>query len=233
MPILDFTIDILCMVSPIDQIDAIPLTRNASILISLGAISLLVMAITVSALKEAFPVNTVAATVAAGCIVGIGIIGLGKEMLTSTFLSSYPPMIIVLRLGQGLILGSKASRHLRWWHSPALAGLIALLYYVLKPLPSETLALVKSGWALFGVGLAALMWTRMMAGSNFFRGPFITISTYLVFASTILYVSVSPFERILYQWFFPIGFIGGMLGSLVSPQKFEPHDDSEPNTDEI
>ena len=222
MTFLDFAVDIVCMMPPLDEIDAITITRDQAILVSLGAIGLLIVAITISALKEAFPENTAVAIVVATCVVGIGFIGIKQEMLKGLFLAFYPPMVIVFRFAEGAIIGCKTSRHLRWWHSILCVVVIIGLYYLIKPLPIENLAFVKGGWALFGAGLAAFIWTRMMADSSVFQSPFSIISIFLVFASTLVYVSVSPLEHSFYQWTLPIGLVVGIIYGRVLPHNAEP-----------
>lgn len=230
MTFLDFAMDILCMMPPLDEIDAITITRDQAILVSLGAIGFLVLAISISALKEAFPENTGVAIVAAICVVGIGFIGIKQEMLKEIFLACYPPMVIVLRFAEGAIVGGKTSRHLRWWHSILFVVVIIGLYYLLEPLPIEKLAFVKGGWALFGAGLAAFILTRMMADSSVFQSPFSIISIFLVFASTLVYVSVSPLERSFYQWTLPIGLVVGIIYGRVSPHNADPPSNRESAT---
>ena len=232
MSFFDFAMDIVCMMPPLDEVDAITLTRDHCIYVSLGAISLLVLAITISALKQAFPANTALAVVAAVCVVGIAFLGLDREMLKSMFLVGYPAMVIALRFGAGAIIGGRTARHLHWWHSLVLAGVVAALYYLLKPLPNETLALARGGWALFGAGLAAFFWTRMMRHSPIFQGPFSIICIFAVFASTLVYVSASPFERTCYQWALPLGLVVGIAGGRVSAQDSGLHGDRGSATDE-
>lgn len=222
MPFFDFVVDIVCLMPPIGAVDAITITRDQAILVSLGAIGFLVLAISISALKEAFPENAGVAIVAAICVVGIGFIGIKQEMLKGIFLACYPPMVIALRFAEGAIVGSRSSKYLRWWHSLLLVIVIAGLYYLLKPLPNEKLALVKGGWALFGAGFAAFMWSRIMANAPVFQSPFTLISIFMVFASTLVYVSVSPLERSFYQWTLPIGLVVGIIYGRVLPHNAEP-----------
>ena len=182
----------------------------------------LVFAITTVAMKDVFSGNMTTAVIMSLCMLGIGFIGLKRiehNMVKSIFLAGYPAMVITLRCGEGAIVGSKASQYLRWWHSILIAGVIVGLYYVLKPLSIETLAIVKGGWALFGVGLAAFLWTHTMAKSPVFQNPLSIVAVFAVFASTLVYVSVSSFERSLYQWALPVGLLLGIIGERVSPQE--------------
>lgn len=219
MSFLDFAMDIIFMMPSFDEIEGIVVTRDQSIVVSLVAISLLVLAVTISALKEAFPENFAAAVVAAVCITLLGFAGLDHETLKAIFVLGYAPMVIAIRFGEGAIIGGRVSRHLRWWHSLILAGATLALYYLLEPLPAETLVFVKGGWALFGAGLAAFMWTRIVADSPMFRSTFSIICVFSVFASTIVYVSASPVERTFYQWALPIGFAIGIIGDRASPMR--------------
>lgn len=210
------------MIPPIDEVEAIRLTRDQAILIAIGSMGLLVLAITAAAIKDAFPGNAATAVVMSLCIIGIGFIGLKRiehDMVKSIFLGGYPAMVIALRCGEGAIVGNKVSQYLRWWHSIVIVGVIVGLYYVLKPLPSETLAIVKGGWALFGVGLAAFLWTRTMAKAPIFQNPLSIIAVFAVFSSTLVYVSVSSFERSFYQWALPVGLLLGVIGRRVPPQE--------------
>lgn len=230
MPFFDFVVDIVCLMPPIGAVDAITLTRDHAILVSFGAIGLLVLAIMISTLKKSFPENTSIAIAIAVCVIGLGVIGFEQEMLKGIFLAGYPPMVIGLRFAEGAIVGSRSSRYLRWWHSLLLVIVIAGLYYLLKPLPNEKLALVKGGWALFGAGFAAFMWSRIMANAPVFQSPFTLISIFMVFASTITYVSASSLERSLFQWTLPIGLMVGILGGRLSHQSTDPRIDREPQT---
>jgi len=220
------------MMPPLDDIEAITLSRDQAILVSLGAIGFLILVVTISALKEAFPGNTGVAIIIAIGVVGIGFIGVEKEILKGVFLVGYPTMVISLRFIEGAIVGGRASRHLRWWHFIFLLVFIAGLYYLLKQLPIENIAFVKAGWALFGAGLAAFIWTRKLAESSFFQNPLSIIAIFMVFSSTLVYVSASSFERSFYQWSLPIGFIVGIIIGRLSPHNAEASSDRESDAEE-
>ena len=211
---LDFVMDILCMMPPIDEVEAIQLTRDHAILIAIGSIGLLIFAITVSAMKDAFPANMVTPIVISLCILGIGFIGLKRmehDVIKSMFLAGYPPMVIVLRCGEGAILGGKASQYLRWWYSILIVGVFVGAYFALKQLPVETIAYIKGGWAIIGAGVAAFLWSITMAKTPLFKNPLCIIGIFAVFASTLVYVSVSTFEQSLYKWALPVGILLGIV----------------------
>lgn len=218
MLLLNFAMDVICMTPPFDEVEAINLTRDHSIFISLGAIGLLVVAIMAETIKDAFPGNSIAIIGIAICIVAIGFLGLEKDTVKGVFLASYLPMVLAFRFGEGIIIGARTSQRLRLWHSLPLAGVIVALYFSMKPLPAETQAVIFGGWALFGAGFAAFMWTRMMKDGPFCQTPFCIISIFLVFTSTLVYVSTSPFESVIYQWTLPIGLLVGIISSRVSHQ---------------
>lgn len=214
--------DIVCMIPPIDEVESIRLNRDQAILIAIGSMGFLVFAITVAAIKDAFPGNAVMAVIMPLCIIGVGFIGLNRlehNMVKSIFLTGYPAMVITLRCGEGAIVGNKVSQYLRWWHTIVIAGVIVGLFYVLKPLPVETLSIIKGGWAFLGVGLAAILWTRTMAKAPIIQNPLSIIAVFAVFSSTLVYVSVSSLERSFYQWALPVGLLLGVISRRVSPQK--------------
>jgi len=197
---------------PLDDIDAFEVARDQSILISLGAVGLLVLSITISASREMFPDNAGVAVVVAVCVVGLGFIGLDREMLAGIFVASYPPMVIAMRFAEGALLGEVTSRHIRWWHPLLIGVAIVAAFYLLRSLPKDTMVMAKAGWALIGAGLAAFGWTRVVADAPMFRSPFSVLSLFAVFATTLVYVSASPLELALYQWSLPIGLGVGILG---------------------
>ena len=219
MSYLDFAMDIVCFMPPIDEVEAITLTRDQAILIAFGAIGLLVVAVTAAAMKEMFSESPAIAVIMAICVTAIGFIGLDQEALKGIFLAGYPPMVIALRFGEGAIVGERTSAYLRWWHGILLLAVIVGLYYILKPLPTDTLAAIKGGWAVFGVVVASFVWTRIMADAPLFQSPFCLIAVFAVFASTIAYVSTSPFERAIYQWALPGGLLIGIIARRVSPSR--------------
>lgn len=229
----DFAMDILCMMPPLDDIEAITLSRDQAIFVSLVAIGFLVFAIMISASKKAFPGNRGVAIIMAICIFVIGFIGLEIEILKGLFLACYPVMVICLRFGEGAIMGSRVSRYLRWWHFILLLGFIAILYYFLKTLRIDNLAFVKGGWALFGAGLAAFIWTRKLTGESIFQDTLSIIAVFIVFMSTLVYVSTSTFERSFYQWSLPIGFIVGIVRTHLSPHKAKTPGYFEPEIEDI
>ena len=218
------------MMPPLNDLDTITITRNQAIFVSLGALGFLVLAIAISALKDAFPGNPGVAIVIAVCVVGLGFIGIKQEMLKGIFLAFYPPMVISLRFAEGAVVGGKTLHHLRWWHSIFFVVFIIGLYYLVKTLSIEKLIFVKGGWALFGAILAAFIWTRILADSSIFQSPFSIIATFLVFASTLVYVSVSPLEGSFYRWALPVGLVVGIIYGKVSPRDIDPVIDSEPDT---
>ena len=227
---LDFAMDIVCMMPPLNDLDTITFTRDQAIFVSLGAIGFLVLAIAISALKDAFPEHPGIATVIAACFVGLCFIGIKQEMLKGIFLALYPPMVISLRFAEGAVVGGKTLHHLRWWHSLFFALFIIALYYLVKTLSIEKLIFVKSGWAIFGTILAAFIWTRILADSPIIQGPFSIIAIFLVFASTLVYVSVSPLEGSFYRWALPVGLVVGIIFGKVSPRDIDSAIDSEPDT---
>lgn len=218
MLLLNFAMDVICMTPPFDEVEAIKLTRDHSMFFSLGAIGLFVVAITFSAIRDVFPGNSIADLGIAICIVAITFLSLEKDTVKGIFLATYLPMVLAFRFGEGVIIGARTSRHLRMWHSLALAGVIVGLYFLLKPLPTETLAVVIGTWGIFGAGLAAFMWTQMMKDAPIFQSPFCIVSLFTVFTSTLVYVSISPFESVLYQCTLPVGLLVGIIGSRVSRQ---------------
>ncbi len=228
---VDFVIDVVCMMVPLDEVEALGVTRDESVLILLAAIGLLVLSITICASKEMFPNKPGVAVVVAVCVVVLGYIGLDREMLKDgVFLAGYPPMVITLRFAEGAIVGGRTTQHLRWWHSLLLGGAITAAYFLLRLLPGETMALAKGGWALFGAVVASFAWIRMVADAPIFRSPFSVISVFAVFVSTLAYVSASSFERSLYQWSLPIGFVVGIIGGRMSRQGPDRHDDDGKGT---
>lgn len=213
----DFAMDIVCFMPPINEVESITVTRDQAILFAFGALGLLVVAITGAAMKEVFSGNPAIAVVMAICVSAIGFIGLDQEALKGVFLAGYPPLVIALRFGEGVIVGERTSAYLRWWHGILLLAVVVGLYQILKPLSPDTLATLKGGWAVFGVVVASFAWTRVMAGAPLFRNPFCLIAVFAVFASTLAYVSTSPFERAIYQWALPGGLLVGIIERRVSP----------------
>ncbi len=187
------------------------LSRDQSILIAFGALLVLVVAITAGAMKYAFSENPLIATVMAICVAAIGFIGLKQEMLKGIFLAAYPPMVVSIRFTEGAIVGAKTPSHLRFWHGILFLALVAGLYFILKSLPDEKLVKIQYGWAVLGILLASLLWTRTIADGLPSQGFFCLIGVFIVFASTLAYVSASPLERVLYKWALPFGLLIGIV----------------------
>ena len=213
----DFAMDMVCLMPPLDKVTAIFLTREQAILIALIAIGILVGAVIAAVTKGIFSNNSAAGVIVAIGITVIGFSGLKEETLRGIFLALYPPMVIVLRFGEGATIGARTSSYLRWWHGILLLAIIGGLHYILKPFPTDTLVAIKGGWAFFGVLLASFMWTRRLADDPPFNSPFCLIGVFAVFASTLAYVSTSHFERTIYQWALPIGLLIGIVARRISP----------------
>lgn len=216
---VDFVVDVVCMMPALDEVPAITLTRNVSVFIALSALGLLMGAVIAPSVKGVFPKGKVAAPVVTLCVVALGFLGLGNGGLKGIFLLSYPPMVLTLRLGEGMILGARWSRHLRWWHLILLAAVLTGLYFLLNLFGTDALAAAKGVWAFFGAGLAAFVWTRMLKDSTMFSSPFAIVALYAVFLSTVLYVSTSPFERALYQCVLPGGLLIGIVVMRISEHR--------------
>lgn len=213
---LDFVVDMVCLMPPLDKVKDIGLTRDLSILLACGAIGLLALGIIASAMKDAFSGNSAVPVVMAICVAGIGFIGLGQDTIKGIFVTAYPPTVIALRLGEGALVGERASGYLRWWHAILLLSFLIGLYGVFISIPSEALLALKGGWAIIGLLLTSFAWTRMIADNEPFRGSFCTIGVFLVFASTLAYVSTSALERAIYQWALPAGLTVGIIGGRLS-----------------
>ena len=220
----DFVMDIVFMMPPCDGVEAIQLTRYHAIIVAIGSAGLLIFAITATTKKDALSGSTGTAIVMSLCILGIGFIGLKRmdhDIIKNIFLAGYPPMVIALRCGEGFIFGSKASKFLCWWYSILVVGVLVGAYFALKQVPVETIAYIKGGWAIFGAGVAALLWSLSMAKTALFKSPICIIGIFAVFASTLVYVSVSSFEQSFYRWALPLGILLGIISARFSHQENE------------
>lgn len=212
---LDFAINILCMIPSINEIEVFSITQDQAVLFLFGSISLFILSITTSALKE-FLKNTILALIAAFCILSIGFIGIIQEpkmieMIKQIIFSSYPAMVITLRLVEGIIVGEKTSPHLHWWHFILYLLIIIGLFYLPKLIPTVSLTMIKGTWAILGAGLSAYIGTRMLKNAIFSPSILTIISTFFIFTSTIIFVTVSPLLYLLYKWILPVGLVMGII----------------------
>jgi hypothetical protein len=147
------------------------------------------------------------------CVVVLGLVGMEPAEWRTLFFASYPPMIISIRAVEGMLLGTLLAAKARLWQLPVFIVFAVLLYFALCKVPPPVFRVSKTIWVVGGAILASRKWTRMVSGSKDFpfNGTFSGIAIFLVFMSTMLYVQSSPFDQMLFQWVFPLGFMIGLL----------------------
>lgn len=211
----DFVLDLACMLPPLDSIAAVGIPAGLVMAACLGSVALLVVTVVASSLREAFPGAGGTAILLAVCIVVLSGISLGQDTLRAVFLGVYPAMVISLRGVEGLILGASYEPKARLWHLGAFPVAALGLYLALRQFPAFWLNAAKGAWAVLGALIASHGWTGKISQHR--NSPFASLASqaalFLVFLSTMLYVQSSQFERVLFQWVFPVGCLAGLIAS--------------------
>lgn len=209
----DFLLDLVCVRPPSNITDMAGLSPGVLMAGCLGSVFLLFILVTASSMREAFAGKAVPAAVAAVCIGLISFISMERTVLEGIIVVAYTAMVISIRGVEGLILGSKYRPKARAWHPAAFIGTGAALYVALRQFPSPPMHIAEGAWAVIGALIASCGWTGKISqpGNSTFNSPFSKVALFLVFISTMLYVQSSRTDYFLFQWVFPVGFIGGLV----------------------
>jgi len=124
-------------------------------------------------------------------------------------------MVIALGGTEGALIGSGIRRKAWPWILSVFIGGAVILYFVLKPIPEDLLSVGKDIWAFIGALFASFRWSRIMTkGENTVLGnPLSTFSIFVIFISTMLYISTSKIDLLFFQFTFPMGLFVGILFS--------------------
>lgn len=224
----DFLVDVVCMMPPIDaaQIDSLP--KEFPILACFGAVALLFFSILVKAVGEFFRGNKILAVIFSACITLLSFAFIARSEWEAIFSVAYPGMVIALRGAEGALIGSGISRKAWPWVIVIFVGAVVILYLALRPIPTEVLSLGKGLWAFGGALFASFRWSRIMSkGENAILGnPLSIFSVFIIFLSTILYISFSKTDLLFFQFTFPLELF---LGILMTGKKDDESKVEEPN----
>ena len=211
--LLEFVVDVVCMMPPLQEVAAAGVSKEMSIAVCFGAVAVFGFSLIARTTAEMFHHNRFVAILAAICVAALAFGFIERPLWEAIFMVGYPAMVMALRFGEGALVGSRLSSLLRPWHVIVFLAFVCGLYFALKPLPEPTLSIVKGAWAAFGAVLASVTWTQMLRTNNrvAFGSPLATAAIFLVFLSTLLYVSASSLDRIMYQCAFPAGIVAGIL----------------------
>lgn len=209
--VLDFVVDVVCMMPPLQEVATAGVSQEVSIALCFGAVAVFGFSLIARTATDMFGDNKIAAIIVAVCVATLAFGFIEQSLWKAVFLVGYPAMVIAPRVGEGILVGSRLSSRLRAWHVIPFAAVAAVLYLALKPLPQTTLSIAKGAWAAFGAVLAAVIWTRTLRKSNrpAFGNPLAAVATFVAFLSTLLYVSASPCDQLMYRLAVPCGIVAG------------------------
>ena len=220
--IVELVVDLVCFCPPLEEIQQrwqIP--SHAAEIACLVAVGLLAFSMVRGALGESglFGGQGIAATVAALCVVLLALGSISLPEWRSVFATSYVAMVMSIRFAEGLLIGDVAARKSRMAVMLAAFGFVILgaaTYLVLASVPQQIVAGVKVVWALSGAVLASIIAAskveagfKDLVGSRELRW----FATFLVFLSTILYVSSSVAMDAIYKTSLPLGLAAGCHGA--------------------
>lgn len=213
---LEFVVDLVCIMPPLDAIKELSLPPATSLVALAAALAFLVFQIIRSSISDTAVFGKATGLIAV-CVVALAFVGLKEErkLFTSLIVPVYVALIITLRLLEGMLLGRGLRSAFRPWYPIVFLLASVLLYVCLRSVPDQTVALLKTGWALVGAGLAAFQWSvQIKEGADFaslFSQPLTLVAWYFVFVATFLYTQASPGLTLLYQWILPVGLAVGAL----------------------
>lgn len=211
----NFAIDIICVMPPLDAIEAVGISRELCITATISALFLLIVAFITGSLKKAIGMPGKEATIVGICITIIGFWGLNSNLLREIVPALYPPLVIALRFGEGTVLGVKYRSGSHWWKLLIMLPIIAFLYVAMNTATTDALQFAKGVWSVLSAVLASYGLTTIVCDNShgLFNEKFTKVAIFLVFASTVLYVQTSPMEQLLFQWVFPVGMFAGFVVS--------------------
>jgi len=226
--IFELVVDLVCFSPPLKEIQQrwqIP--PHAAEIACLVAVGLLAFSMIRGALGESglFGGQGIAATVAALCVVLLALGSISLPEWRSVFATSYVAMVMSIRFAEGLLIGDVAARKSRMLVMLAAFGFVILgaaTYVVLASVPQQVVAGAKVVWALSGAVLASIIAAgkveagfKNLVGSRELRW----FATFLVFLSTILYVSSSAAMDAIYKTSLPLGLAAGIFVARLERRK--------------
>ena len=222
---IDFVFDIVCMMPPLDSPYSAIISRDHAIYFTLAACTVLILSVVFVTVKKENPGFEKFALMITLIVLILGFIS-NPQLIKNVIKTGYPTMIITLRLSEFLLAGYNISKKISIYSllSGVLVFLLSVIfaYYFLILLSPDKIAAIKYGWAVFGIIIASITWTRTISKSGLLSHILIGISCFGVFASTGLYIlacSPNSVERWLFQGALPFGFIIGIIIGLLEKRK--------------
>ncbi len=229
---IEFAIDVVCVVPPISESETAFLSRDnaLSALVFAAKCLGLIPALIAVMIFRTLPTDSNSMWRGIGILTGIVALMFSGSLLIRLFISDTAfdrnmiaiasvVMACSIRIGEGLLIGRKHRRTLRWWHMIAFACIVAAIYCLLAPMPSRVISIFKLIWAL-----AASMYAAYILSSHFsepselftehfnqlvLTHPVFRLAIFPFFASSLLYVSAAPLAAAVYHVTFPVGVVLG------------------------
>ena len=211
---LEFFLDLVCVMPPLHEVEGLQLPTWLPPALCLGGIVLLSICIFGHSLREIFDGSATGYVM--GAVLAVVVFAFTPwRAWTGIFLASYPPLVMSIRFGEGALLGAllRERRAFWWWLLPALLLATAIFAIVVR-LPMPAMSFMKALWAVVGATTASVKWSQWTADelpANLLGGWIPRIGIVVVLFSTILYVSSSPIDELIYMAILPVGWIAGMV----------------------
>jgi hypothetical protein len=209
----DFVVDLVCMMPPLDTSELSLFPQWLPIAACLAAVSFLVFLFIWHVTKEIIGGNSERAFIVAFCVAAIAFLSLGHRALYSIIQTLYPALVLLLRAGEGALLGLALRSRIRPWHLILLIIMVTGLYLLLLAAPIRFISIAKALWAVAGASIASFTWAIQLNKDpvSFFHGRASGSALFLMFLSTLLFVQTSPILRFFFQWVFPAGVVIGVF----------------------
>lgn len=205
----EFLGDPICLMPPLREIETLQMPSRLPMTLCFGGVVLFASAAFGSALREMLGGS------AMGYVMGAVLILFFFAFTPwnawkGSFLASYPPMVMSLRFGEGALIGDLLNgRRAVWWLLPLIL-VAAAIFIMFVGLPKPTISFIKTVWCLVGPTTASIKWANESV-ADICGGWLPRTGIIVVLFSTLLYVSSSPIDEILYMVLLPIGVATGVI----------------------
>ena len=146
----------------------------------------------------------------------LGLRGMTWATWTAIFHTGYAAMVLSVRFAEGVAIGTvvKKAPGIMAFVLVGLAVAVAA-YLTVGNLPAKSVAIAKTVWIGVTTVLASAAAARTLTkGAPHLSPELVGLGAFLMFSSTMLYVSSEPGLGITYS----LLYLGGVLIGLVSPQ---------------
>lgn len=208
--------DLICFVPPFANNDSFQISPELSPIICLVAVAIIFLLFFVRLFKQQLGFGKVIGWIIASCIVVLSFGFIKETDLNFVFIVFYIPMMLIIRFIEGILISSKLKKIKNIKIYLPVVIIFVAIFLAMAQIPKEITIIIQLLWSVTGVLIASFQITKMVTKTNktiLFDNVIAKIGLYVIFGSTLFYISTDATDKIIYMIVLPIGFAIRFIGS--------------------